>query len=61
MAKKGENEINVLVRVIEKGKADTRNIEIDDIISNPISCGYLLDFCEKQVGIDTSKPFKTTH
>ncbi|KAJ0404618.1 hypothetical protein ATCC90586_001187 [Pythium insidiosum] len=47
MAKKGGNEILTLVKVIEKGQKDKRDIIIDDIISNPISCGYLLDFCQK--------------
>lgn len=50
MAKKGGNEIETLVKVLEKGNKDKRDIVIDDIISNPISCGYLLDFCQKQVG-----------
>lgn len=49
MAKKGENEIITLVRVLEKGSKDKRDITIDDIISNPVSCGYLLDFCQKGV------------
>lgn len=48
MSKKGTNEIETLVKVLEKGDKDKRDIEIDDIISNPISCGYLLDFCQKQ-------------
>ena len=41
-----ENELNRLAKVIDK---DKRDISIDDIISNPISCGYLLDFCQKSV------------
>jgi hypothetical protein len=49
MAKKGENEIVVLRRVVEKGEKDKRDITIDDIIANPVSCGYLLDFCQKSV------------
>ncbi|KAF1795842.1 RGS domain [Phytophthora cactorum] len=48
MSKKGGNEIQTLVRVLEKGNKDKQDIVIDDIISNPISCGYLLDFCQKQ-------------
>ncbi|CEG35162.1 regulator of g-protein signaling 6-like isoform x1 [Plasmopara halstedii] len=48
MSKKGNNEIDTLVKVLEKGEKDKRDIDIDDIISNPISCGYLLDFCQKQ-------------
>ncbi|KAG1687010.1 hypothetical protein DVH05_005750 [Phytophthora capsici] len=48
MAKKGGNEIETLVKVLEKGAKDKRDIVIDDIISNPVSCGYLLDFCQKQ-------------
>lgn len=47
MVRKGENEIVTLMRVVEKGEKDKREIAIDDIISNPISCGYLLDFCQK--------------
>ncbi|KAG2529951.1 hypothetical protein JM18_002493 [Phytophthora kernoviae] len=46
-SKKGGNEIQTLVKVLEKGQKDKRDIVIDDIISNPISCGYLLDFCQK--------------
>lgn len=49
MAKRGQNEITKLVAVLEKGAKDKREITIDDIISNPISCGYLLDFCQKSV------------
>lgn len=49
MAKRGQNEIVKLVAVLEKGDKDKREITIDDIISNPISCGYLLDFCQKSV------------
>ncbi|KAF1795829.1 RGS domain [Phytophthora cactorum] len=48
MSKKGGNEIQTLVKVLEKGNKDKQDIVIDDIISNPISCGYLLDFCQKQ-------------
>uniref|UniRef100_K3X4P2 RGS domain-containing protein n=1 Tax=Globisporangium ultimum (strain ATCC 200006 / CBS 805.95 / DAOM BR144) TaxID=431595 RepID=K3X4P2_GLOUD len=47
MAKKGGNEITMLIHVLEKGSNDKRDITIDDIISNPVSCGYLLDFCQK--------------
>lgn len=49
MAKKGGNEIATLMKVIEKGVKDKRDITIDDIIANPVSCGYLLDFCQKGV------------
>lgn len=49
MAKKGSNEIATLIKVLEKGTKDKSDITIDDIISNPVSCGYLLDFCQKGV------------
>lgn len=49
MAKKGGNEIATLIKVIDKGVKDKRDITIDDIIANPVSCGYLLDFCQKSV------------
>lgn len=46
MSRTGKNEIESLLRVLdEKG----RDLSIDDIVQNPISCGYLLDFCQKQV------------
>lgn len=51
MAKKGGNEIATLIKVIEKGVKDMRDITVDDIIANPVSCGYLLDFCQKSVRI----------
>lgn len=51
MAKKGGNEIATLIKVIEKGVKDKRDITVDDIIANPVSCGYLLDFCQKSVRI----------
>nr|CCA15124.1 cleavage induced hypothetical protein [Albugo laibachii Nc14] len=45
MSRSGKNEIESLLRVLdEKG----RDLSIDDIVQNPISCGYLLDFCQKQ-------------
>ncbi|KAL0590293.1 hypothetical protein ABG067_001540 [Albugo candida] len=45
MSRTGKNEIESLLRVLdEKG----RDLSIDDIVQNPISCGYLLDFCQKQ-------------
>ncbi|KAF1326742.1 hypothetical protein FI667_g8206, partial [Globisporangium splendens] len=47
MAKKGGNEIAMLIRVLEKGSNDKCDITIDDITSNPVSCGCLLDFCQK--------------
>lgn len=51
MAKRHQNEIAKLMLVLEKGNKDMREIAIDDIISNPISCGYLLDYCQKSVRV----------
>lgn len=46
-----EYDVAKLVKLFDTAAAEKRDISALDIVSHPISCGYLLDFCQKGVSI----------